>query len=154
MSASISSSIATVTATLTRASATSAAAVDAAISTMLVQNTAMNVSLNRQLASKADAGVNMWTGGCASHGGSGWREMCLNQAHVNTAMPYFSASGTRFTARRNGYFSLNVWMIAMTSGWQHTQIFMANVRKTSGTNREPYHEGGHAWRDYHMYVEA
>ena len=118
---------------------------------MLVQNTAMNVSLNSQLAGKADAAVHMWTGGCASSGSAGWREMCLNQAHVNTAMPYFSAGSTRFTARRHGYFSLNVWFIGTTSGWQHTQLYMANLRKTSGSNREAYHEGGNAWRDYHMF---
>ena len=118
---------------------------------MLVQNTAMNVSLNSQLAGKANAGVHMWTGGCNQHGAAGWREMCLNQAHVNTAMPYFQAGGTRFTARRNGYFSLNVWQIAMTSQWQYTHLYMASSKKTSGINRESYHEGGHSWRDYHSF---
>ena len=44
--------------------------------------TAVNRNVTLSLAGKADANIHMWTGGCASHGHSGWQEYCLNQAHV------------------------------------------------------------------------
>lgn len=52
------------------------AAVDVALTQAI---DTMNSTMISGLASKADSAVHMWTGGCTSHGGSGWREYCLNQ---------------------------------------------------------------------------
>lgn len=123
-----------------------------AIAEMESNNRAMNTSVISALASKADSAIHMWTGGCTSHGGSGWREMCLNQAHHNSGMPYFTPQGTRFRNLLRGYYSLTVFAIYRTSGWQYTRTYMSGRNMGHGINREGYHEGGYHWRDAHMTV--
>ena len=102
-------SASTTTAQLSRAAATAATSATQLTAAITAINSTMTVGITQGLASKQDARVNMWSGGCGNRGGSGWAEFCLNVVHFDTAAPMFARkTSTRFHALQRGIYTIDV----------------------------------------------
>jgi hypothetical protein len=109
-----------------------------------VQVQALNATLARTGAAlsaqvESGQGLKIWSGGCSSHPGSGWRWYCLNRQLYNNAAAYLvKHDNYYFRATRPGFFRLNFFTICQGSGWVHIQIEL-NGQTTYYSYMHVYH---------------
>lgn len=173
MSASVATTMASLADDLRDETETALAAVDATISRSVTASQAsiraINASVGTQIA--ASQTVSMWTGGCTESAyprNNGWREYCLDQAHVDHTRNKFrvetnrgsyqgfnSQEGidgkpSRFRALVSGYYSIQLWYIARSHNWSNCRIYVDGAHKTDGHYRTAsWPEWGNNWKDVH-----
>jgi hypothetical protein len=171
---SLSTSVGNAMSSQTASISSSLAAVD---STLEAQSDALDTRITGQLSNMTRNMANfqpktyMWTGGCSQSAyprGNGWREYCLDQAHVDTSMPKFrvetnrgayqgfnSQEGvdgrpSRFRALVAGNYWINIFYISRSHNWSHTLIYINGAHKVHGHHRTwRYADWGQSWKDLH-----
>jgi len=105
---------------------------------------AMNTSLNRQMAAKANTVRHIFLGKCNNHAYGGWREICHANTFTDTMAPKFrKASSTRFAALQRGIYQMSFHGIGESCGYQH-----AAAKVNGGMIYQTYmHTSSWWWKD-------